>query len=210
MVLWRRRRRRVPYAAVSDEERMSRYVYLLNTLPASVIERAHESAFKQLSRQRRAEMFEKLRPFMSEQEQARDPEPTLLASVLRRTSASGGGAGTAVLEDERPEGSSGRRPDRTSIVWPFDDPVLAALVASHFLTSSVLISYYSVGAGSLELAGEPAWVGEMGGVQSDGYSGGGFGGGGFDGGGGGYGGFDGGGFGGGGFGGGGGGDGGGG
>ena len=31
-------RRKKPYEAVTEEERISRYVYLLNTLPASVVE----------------------------------------------------------------------------------------------------------------------------------------------------------------------------
>lgn len=197
MALWRRRRR-TPYTAVSDEERMSRYVYLLNTLPATVIERAHESAFRAMPPSRRREMFEKLRPFMSEQERVREPEPTLLAGVLSRLSPSGGGSGTALLEeDRRPDDR--RREESGRGAWPFDDPVIGAYMASHFLTSAVVLSYFTVGAGSIGIAGEPAWVGEMGGVQPDGYGGGfdgggysGDGGGGYDGGG--FGGFDGGGF----------------
>ena len=49
MALWRRRRRRAePYAAVTDEERISRYLYLLGTLPPSVVENAHRTAFAEL------------------------------------------------------------------------------------------------------------------------------------------------------------------
>ena len=33
-------RRKKPYAAVTDEERIARYVYLLNTLPPQVVESA--------------------------------------------------------------------------------------------------------------------------------------------------------------------------
>jgi len=197
MALWSRRRQREPYAAVTEEERMARYVYLLATLPPTVIQRAHEAAFGRLPLERRQEMFEKLRPFMSERERVRDPQPALLASVLQRlaiTDRSRERNGIAVAEDDRgAEGSAGR-PERPG-GWPFDDPLLIALVAGHFLTSATLVSYFSVGAGSLALAGEPAWVGEIAGVPSDGVGagfgdGGGFGGdGGFDGGG-----FDGGGF----------------
>ena len=81
MALWSRRRQREPYAAVTEEERMARYVYLLATLPPTVIQRAHEAAFGRLPLERRQEMFEKLRPFMSERERVRDPQPALLAQT---------------------------------------------------------------------------------------------------------------------------------
>ena len=86
MGLWRRRRKVQPFAAVSDEERMSRYVYLLNTLPVTVIERAHAAAFKELPVAERQAMFDKLRPFMSDEERVQAAEPPLLARVLSRAS----------------------------------------------------------------------------------------------------------------------------
>ena len=74
-----------PYAALTDEERISRYVYLLNTLPASVIESAHAKAFEDLPPEQRREMFEQLRPFMSEDErEAASDDPTVLAKLVRR------------------------------------------------------------------------------------------------------------------------------
>ncbi|HEX7346205.1 MAG TPA: hypothetical protein VF253_05400, partial [Candidatus Limnocylindrales bacterium] len=60
-VFSRFRRRKNPYAAASEEEQIARYVYLLNTLPASVIESAHATAFQDVPVQRRREMFEQLR-----------------------------------------------------------------------------------------------------------------------------------------------------
>ncbi|MCR2825927.1 hypothetical protein [Microbacterium sp. zg.Y909] len=176
---------------------MSRYVYLLGTLPPTVIERAHEAAFGRLPLEQRQEMFAKLRPFMSERERVREPQPALLASVLQRlavTGSSGARGSLAVAEGDRRADGSGGRAEHPGI-WPFDDPILIALVAGHFLTSATLVSYFSVGAGSLALAGEPAWVGEIAGVPADG-AGGGFGGsdGGGFGGDGGFGGMDGGGF----------------
>ena len=84
MALFRRHKKR-PYAALSDEERIARYVYLLNTLPASVIESAHAKAFEDVPPERRREMFEQLRPFMSETEQAAaSDDPTVLARLIRR------------------------------------------------------------------------------------------------------------------------------
>ena len=49
---------------------MSRYVYLLGSLPTSVIEKAHAQAFKDLPREKRRELFEELRPFLADGEQA--------------------------------------------------------------------------------------------------------------------------------------------
>lgn len=182
MALWRPRRQRDSSGAVTDEERMARYVYLLSTLPPTVIERAHEAAFGRLPLERRKEMFERLRPFMSARERVRAPQPALLASVLQRLIVGAGGAATGaraitgVGDDRGGTDAAGRR-ERAG-VWPFDDPLLVALVAGHFLTSATIVSYFSVGAGSLSLAGEPAWVGEIAGVPA----GGGAVGGGFDGG----------------------------
>jgi len=191
-----RRKKKTPYAAISDEERMSRYLYLLSTLPAPVIERAHEAAFKDLPLARRQEMFEQLRPFMSEEEKQQAAEPELLARLLRRAeerraesaaaSASGGNRDTA-----------GAGPELAAAQLLTQSGVMP-LVAYHFLTSAAVYSYFTVGAGSLALAGEPGWVNDIadpsggaGGIDG-GYSGDGGGGfdsgGGFDGGG--YSGFD--------------------
>lgn len=193
-----RRRKKAPYEALSDEERMSRYLYLLNTLPASVIERAHESAFRDVPLARRQEMFEQLRPFMSEEEQKQAAEPELLARLVRRVEER-----RAQSAESAPGADQEREQARTTTQLAAPEFLtqngLMALVAYHFLVSSAVHSYFTVGAGSLGLAGEPGWVGDMAGGGLDGGAG--FGGGGFDGGGGidGGGGFDGGGIDGGGF-----------
>lgn len=182
------RRRRV--AALTDEERIGRYVYLLNTLPAPVIEGAHATAFKELPPDRRREMFEQLRPFMAESERnAASDDPSVLAKLVRRA-------------EERRAQREGQtdaatRPTSVAEADPRDavdsrrlllDNGVAVVVAQNFLLSAAVMSYWSVGGGSLAIASEPAWVGDT----YDTGSGGGFDGGGFDGGG--YGGFDGGGF----------------
>ena len=83
--LSRFRRRKTPYGAVTDEEQIARYVYLLNTLPASVIESAHAAAFADLTPAQRREMFEQLRPFMSDAERtASADDPHVLAKLVRR------------------------------------------------------------------------------------------------------------------------------
>lgn len=196
-----RRRRRSPYRATAEEERAARYVYLLNTLPASVIESAHASAFAGVPYAQRREMLERLRPFLSDAERDRtDAEPVVLARLVRRAEerrtareaqdAAPAEAITATGLRDR----FAQEPDPREAMLSIG--ILGA-VAQNFLLSAALTSYFTVGAGSLTIAGEPEWIGASfdpgGGLDG---SGGGHGGG-FDGGFGG--GFDGGGFGGGGF-----------
>lgn len=204
MDIFRRfRRRKSPYAAATDEEQIARYVYLLNTLPAGVIESAHASAFRNVPAEKRREMFESLRPFMSESERdAPVGDPTVLARLLRRAEerraqrdAESKDAATAVAVREHEPGVRDPRDDvdpRTIMT----QTGLMTLVAYQFMMSASITTYFAYGAGSLMLADQPAWVGDMVDPGSAGYGGGGDyvgggsdGGGGFDGGG-----FDGGGF----------------
>ena len=201
-----RRKRQV--GALTEEERIGRYVYLLNTLPASVIESAHATAFKDVPAERRREMFEQLRPFMSDAERdAASDDPTVLARLVRRAeerrAQRGGAAGAATTTTL--EADAGRDPrdgvDSRDLLMGSG---VAAVVANNFLLSAAVATYFTAGGGSLAIASEPAWVGETydqgsaggfdggggyggfdGGGFGGGFDGGGFGGGGFDGGGGG-------------------------
>ncbi len=203
------RRRRAPYAALTDEEKISRYLYLLNSLPASVIESAHATAFADLPASERREMFEQLRPFMSEKERdAASDDPIVLARLLRRAEEhraqkaaqkAEGEADTSaratVLTAERGTDARDAVDSRALLMGAG----VMAVVANQFLVSSVIALYFTQGAGSIGLDAEPGWVGETfdPGAGADGGFGGGFDAGGFDGGGfdaGGFGGFDGGGF----------------
>jgi hypothetical protein len=198
------RRKKSPYAALTDEERISRYVYLLNTLPAAVIESAHAKAFQDVPPERRREMFEQLRPFMSESERdAASDDPTVLARLIRRAEehraerALHGGTDAAA-----PVATATREADPRDAVDPrlvMQNTGVMTLVAYQFLLSSSVSSYFMYGAGSLALADQPSWVADTfdpgtAGIDPSAGAGGDFGGGGgFDGGGFG-GGFDGGGF----------------
>ncbi|QKJ19614.1 hypothetical protein [Microbacterium hominis] len=203
-----RRREEMP----SEGERLSRYVYLLNTLPPSVIEKAHTAAFADVPAERRREMFEQLRPFMSEEEKdAAADDPSALARLVRRAeehrarrgSASAPGGVTTAAADDADEGAQGS-PDPRDAVDPRQvllTSAAAMMVASSVMHSTFVVGYFTVGAGSLALESEPAWlvdtvVPEPGSIGAgDGFvgpDGGGYDGGGFDGGG--FGGFDGGGF----------------
>lgn len=197
-ILSRFRRRKDPYRAATDEERIARYVYLLGSLPASVIESAHATAFKDLPPERRREMFEQLRPFMADGERdAASEDPTVLARLVRRAEEHRARRAANGTTDAAPGVTAVATRDRDDVQDPRDEvdvrSVLAtagvmSLVANQFLVSSAVTAYFTVGAGSLELAAAPAWVGDM--YDTSGAAGGsGFdGGAGFDGGG--FGGFD--------------------
>ena len=152
-----RRRRR--YAALSDEERIGRYVYLLNTLPAAVIESAHATAFKDLPAEQRRAMFEQLRPFLADTERdAASDDPTVLAKLVRRA------------EERRSQRAAGAAaPAATMTADPRDavDPRelltrsgVAGLVSQNFLLSAAVMTYFTAGGGSLAIASEPAWIGD--------------------------------------------------
>lgn len=197
-VFSRFRRRRTPYGATTEEERIARYVYLLNTLPASVIESAHAAAFADLPPERRREMFEQLRPFLADSERdAAAEDPTVIARLVRR--AEEHKARRAAEADAAAQAAAD--PARTAVAVDDRDPRdgvdaramllnvgVMTIVANQFLVSSSIAAYFTVGAGSLQLGDSPAWIGETYDPGSGGYDGGA--GGGYDGGGG----FDGGGF----------------
>ncbi len=188
------RRRKNPYAAVSEEEQIARYVYLLNTLPASVIESAHAAAFKDLSAAQRREMFEQLRPFMSDAERtASADDPNVLAKLVRRAEE----RRTARAATEGGPDAEAEASVRTTTATA--DPNLVdprammmqtgvmGIVAYQFLLTSSVSAYFTVGAGSLMIGDQPGWVGDTfdpgsaGGIDAAGA--GGYDGGGFDGGG---------------------------
>lgn len=190
----RLRRRKAPYAAVGDEEQIARYVHLLNTLPASVVESAHAAAFKDLPVQQRREMFDQLRPFLADADREAAPDdPHVLAKLVRRAEqrraerASSGGAAGAGPDAEAEEAVRARTATADE---GYVDPRtvmmqtgVMALVAYQFMTTSAVTAYFTVGAGSLGIADEPGWVGDTFDPGSAGID---AGGGGFDGGGGGF------------------------
>lgn len=156
------RRHDAPGSDLTDEERISRYVHLLNTLPAEVIENAHANAFEDVPPERRREMFEQLRPFMSETERAAaSDDPTVLARLVRRAeerraerAASDKAAAAA------PPSGTGDPRDAVDPRAMFQDSGVLTLVAYQFLLSTAVSSYFLSGAGSLELAEQPPWVAE--------------------------------------------------
>ena len=130
MEIFSRRKRQVN--AVSDDEQIARYVHLLDTLPSSVIEKAHAAAFADLSVDQRAEVCGRLRSFLPEGGAA-DPQPDVLASLVRDAGPREAMMSTAV----------------------------AGVVASHFVPSAAVVAYFTVGAGSVMIDEQPPWVSEL-------------------------------------------------
>ena len=162
--LSRFRKRKAPYGAVTDEEKISRYVYLLNTLPASVIESAHAKAFADLPASQRRDMFEQLRPFMAESERdAASDDPIVLAKLLRRAEEHRAQrVGGADAPARATTATDVRDPDARDAVDPRELMMGAGVmgvVANQFLLSTVIAMYFTQGAGSIGLAAEPGWVG---------------------------------------------------
>jgi hypothetical protein len=192
--LSRFRRRKSPYAALTEEEQISRYVYLLNTLPASVIESAHAKAFQDLPVERRREMFAQLRPFMSEAERsAADDDPSVLAKLVRRAESRRAERAASSGEPDAEAEASVRTATATADHGYVDPRAMMmqtgvmALVAYQFMTTSAVTAYFTVGAGSLVIGDQPGWVGDTfdpgsTGIDAAGFDGGGFDGGGFGGG----------------------------
>jgi uncharacterized membrane protein YgcG len=177
------RRRKDPFAAATEEEQIARYVYLLNTLPASVIESAHATAFKKLPAAQRREMFEQLRPFMSEAERTASPEdPTVLATLMRR--AEQRKAERAAAKDgPDAEAEASVRTTTATADSTYVDPRSVmmqsgamGIVAYQFLMTSAVYSYFTFGAGSLTIGDQPGWVGDAfdpssGAIDAAGYGG---------------------------------------
>lgn len=139
------------HPAVSEDENVSRYVYLVDTLPAAVIESAHVAALEDLSPEKRRELSDLLSSSMTDEERSGAPaDPATLAAVIRR------------LDTQRAE--QGETDAAASVSVPNDaraamrDAGVLGLVAAGVLAAHSVSAYFTTGAGSLTIADEPEWV----------------------------------------------------
>ena len=134
---------------VPEEEQTARYVYLLDALPSSVIERAHAAAFGELSQEQRQELLGILRPFLSDAEDAAASEdPDALARLVGRAEQRRVDANEADPSDAYP---------RDAIIRSG----IGTIVASRFVLSGAVAKYFTAGAGSVTIDEQPPWVGEL-------------------------------------------------
>lgn len=117
---------------LGDEEQRARYDYLVQALPASVLEHAHSAALEEFTDAQRATVLAVLRPFVLDQGAA-SPDPQALAAVL-------GGAAA-----------------RDAILATPDATAFAARVAE----TAPVVAYFTTGAGSVAIDGHPPWVQEL-------------------------------------------------
>jgi hypothetical protein len=134
-------------APVSQDDQIAHYAYLLDTLPSSVIERAHAEAFTQLSAAQQQALFEQLRPLLSDDEPAvSSADPDMLATLFRRAEQHRVNADGASVENPRDAMT------RSAVIAP---------VASGFVAAGAVTSYFTVGAGSVTIDVQPLWVNEL-------------------------------------------------
>jgi hypothetical protein len=133
------------HAAIPEDERVVRYVYLVQTLPWSILESAHATAFEDLSPEQRRDLFARLRPAMTDEERAGGADdPATLAAIVRRANtqhAVADAAGTDV--DTRAA---------------MRDAGVLGVVTTGVLAAHSVVAYFTTGAGSLGIADEPEWV----------------------------------------------------
>ena len=134
-----------------------------------MIESAHATAFSDVPAERRREMFEQLRPFMSDAERTASPDdPHVLAKLVRRAEervpSARRRAGRADAEARGIRRDPDRRPPKRRHVDPRDvlmQTGVMAIVAYQFTATTAVSSYFTVGAGSLVIGDQPGWVGDM-------------------------------------------------
>ena len=139
------------HAALSEEESVSRYSYLVDTLPVVVIESAHATAFEGLSPEQRRDLLDRLEPSMSDDERSRaGDDPDTLAAVVRR-------ADTPHAEHAETDAAASVPAELDTRAAMRDAGVLG-LVATGVLAAHSVIAYFTTGAGSLTIADEPEWL----------------------------------------------------
>jgi hypothetical protein len=120
--------------AVPPEEQLARYAYLLKTVPGGIAEKAHTSAFADLSDAQRAALLDQLRPLAPGAEgEASSGEPDLLARMVREAEP--------------------REAMLRSSVGP--------TVATSFTSSEAVVGYFTSGAGSVSIDAQPPWVSDL-------------------------------------------------
>jgi hypothetical protein len=120
--------------AVSEDEWFTRYGYLLSVLPQPVSDRAHISAFGELSPTQREGLLEEVAPLLPDAWRgviSEDPEglATLMRDVLPRDAMLHSGIGEEV--------------------------------ARRFIASGPVRAYFAVGVGSVSIDQQPLWVQEL-------------------------------------------------
>jgi hypothetical protein len=132
-------KKRHPDHRISEEELIARYAYVLGNVPTSVADRAYAAAFARFSAGERQEIIGQLRSELpAEAEEPASDDPEAFARFMRNLHS------------------------RSAIVRI----PAAGAVASAFITSPPVISYFTAGAGSVTMDHQPPWVHELAGHET--------------------------------------------
>lgn len=125
--------------AISEEEQIARYAYVLGNVPASVADKAYAAAFSRLPASQRQEIVGRLSsqlPFAPPEAASVDPEAfAVLMRDLRSRDAF-----------VRLEG--------------------AGAFAAAFVASPPIAAYFTIGAGSVTIDQQPPWIHELAGHET--------------------------------------------
>ena len=132
-------KRRHTQRAISEDEQIARYAYVLGNVPASVADKAYAAAFARFSPEQRETIVGALRsqlPVAPQDAASDDPETF---AVLMRDLQS-----------------------RVALVQIRD----AGAVAAAFVASPPIVAYFTSGAGSVTIDQHPPWVHELAGHET--------------------------------------------
>jgi hypothetical protein len=132
-------KRRHAQQAISEDEQIARYAYVLGNVPASVADKAYAAAFSRLSTSQRQDLVGGLGsqvPDAAQEAASVDPDAfAVLMRDLRSRDALVGLEGAAAL-------------------------------AAAFVASPPIAAYFTAGAGSLTIDQQPPWVHELAGHET--------------------------------------------
>lgn len=131
------------HATIPDEERVVRYTYLVETLPWTVIESAHATAFEDLTPEQRRDLLGRLQTVATDEQRASDADPATLAAVVR------------TAETEEAVRDAAASVDTRAVMR---DAGVLVTVATGVLAAHSVVAYFATGAGSLSISNEPEWV----------------------------------------------------
>ena len=125
--------------AITPDEQIARYAYVLGNVPASVADRAYAAAFARLSVAQRAEVVGQLSAELPDApEAAASVDPDAFARLMRDLLA------------------------RDALVRI---PV-GTVVAAAFVVSPPVVAYFKTGAGSVTLDQQPSWIHQLAGHET--------------------------------------------
>ena len=132
------KRRHAQHAITSDEQ-IARYAYVLGNVPASVADNAYAAAFSRLSASQREEIIGQLSAELpNAPEERASVDPGAFALLMRDLLA------------------------RDAMVRIRD----GAIVAAAFVASPPIVAYFTIGAGSVTMDQQPPWIHQLAGHET--------------------------------------------